>query len=210
MMSMFRKEETDSGSGEAGRKYGIRKELRNVRAGMDVNEWRSGSVLVAEKVMLIPELHRAGSVMLYLSMNDRREVDTAPLVSRIAAKGDMRMYVPFTCGETLCAASFSEGDPVVPGRFGQPEPVHASTCTEELPDIVIVPAVAVDREGKRLGYGKGYYDRYLSGLRKKGAPPFVIALVFSFQLLDALPCDPWDEKLDCIVTEKDVLRFYQP
>lgn len=189
------------------RKTSIRRELRNVRASMDVNEWRAGSLAIAEKVCEVPEFCRAGSVMLYLSMHDRREVDTFPLISRIASGGDIRMFVPFTCGESLCAVPFSEGDPVVAGRFGQLEPVSAKRCDDVLPDIVVLPAVAVDRKGLRLGYGKGYYDRFIAGLRKKGGTPFVLALAFSFQLVAVLPEDPWDEKLDCIVTEKEVLRF---
>lgn len=189
------------------RKTSIRRELRNVRASMDVNEWRSGSLLIADRVFQMPEFCHATSVMLYLSMNDRREVNTEPLIRRVAAAGNIRMFVPFSSGETLCAVSFSEGDPVVPGRYGQPEPASGRTCEHGVPDIVVVPAVAVDRKGRRLGYGKGYYDRFIAGLRRKGKTPFVLALVFSFQLVNVLPEEPWDEKLDGVVTEKEVLRF---
>ncbi|PWW83046.1 5-formyltetrahydrofolate cyclo-ligase [Prosthecochloris marina] len=193
------------------RKDAIRNELRNVRASMNVNDWRSGSLLIAEKAFQVPELRHADSVMFYLSMNDRREVDTAPLINLVTAKDTVSTFVPVSCDRTLCAVPFSKSDPVVAGRFGQPEPLHARTGIEEVPEVVIVPAVAVDREGRRLGYGMGYYDRFISGLRKKGGNPFIIALVFSFQLLDSLlPDDPWDEGLDCIVTETDVVRIYKP
>ena len=204
---MLRKEESGPSSKRAGCKDSIRKELRNVRAAMGVNEWRSGSLLIADRVFQIPEFHHVTSVMLYLSMHDRREVDTGPLISRIAAAGNIRMFVPFSSGGTIYAVPFNEGDPVVPGRFGQQEPVKGRSCEEVFPDMVVVPAVAVDRMGRRLGYGKGYYDRFIAGLRKRGGNPFVIGLAFSFQLLEFLPEDTWDEKLDCIVTENEVLRF---
>ncbi|MCG8342868.1 MAG: 5-formyltetrahydrofolate cyclo-ligase [Chlorobiales bacterium] len=207
---MPEEEGADSSLEKAGDKDTIRAELRNVRAAMDVNEWRSGSCLIAEKTVQLPEFRRAGSVMLYLCMNERREVDTAPLISRIAAEKGIRMYIPFSCGKDLCAVPFGKDDPVVSGRFGQPEPVYHEAGVQEMPDIVIVPAVAVDREGRRLGYGKGYYDRFVSGLREQDDNPLVIAFVFSFQLLDALPQDPWDERLDCIVTEKEVIRISKP
>ena len=203
---MSRNAEKGLNAKDARSKNSIRDELRNVRAAMDVNEWRSGSVLIAERTMRVLEFRRAGRIMLYLSMNNRREVDTEPLVRLIAVKGNIQMSVPFDNRGTLCAVPFSKGDPVVSGRFGQPEPASPETVVQELLDIVIVPAIAVDRYGRRLGYGKGYYDRFISRLREKGVTPFVIAPVFSFQLLDALPQDPWDERLDCIVTEKDVLN----
>ncbi len=191
------------------RKDAIRNELRNVRASMNVNEWRSGSLLIAEMAFQVPELRRADSVMFYLSMNDRREVDTAPLIDLVAAEDAASIFVPVSCDKTLCAVPFNNGDPVVTGKFGQPEPLDARAGIEKSPDVVIVPAVAVDREGRRLGYGKGYYDRFISGLREKGKSPFVIALAFSFQLRDKIPDDPWDEGLDCIVTEAEVIRIYK-
>ena len=187
----------------------IRNGLRNVREAMDVEEWKAGSFLIAEKTCRIPAFRHADSVMLYLSMDDRREVDTGPLISCISAEGKIRMSMPFISGESLYAVPFCKGDPVAPGRFGQPEPVNAETVVQKAPDIIVVPAVAVDREGRRLGYGKGYYDRFISALRKEGASPFVVAPVFSFQVLDLLPHDPWDEKLDCIVTEKEVINIFK-
>lgn len=190
---------------EAESKNSIRKGLRNDRAAMDVDEWGSGSLLIAEKIIQLPEFRRAGNVMLYLCMCERREVDTGHLIRFIAGESSKRIYVPLLRGNCLQAVLYSKDDPVVSGRFGQPEPDNMEKGVHGNPDIVIVPAVAVDREGWRLGYGKGYYDRYIAGLREKGEAPFVIAPVFSFQLIDALPHDPWDERLDCIVTEKDVI-----
>lgn len=188
-------------------KESIRNGLRNVRAAMDVDEWRSGSLLIAEKLFQIPVFRYAGSVMLYLSMNDRHEVDTGPLISLISAEGRIGISVPVVSGDSLCAVRYSEGEPVAPGKFGQPEPANVKPVLRKAPDIIVVPAVAVDPEGRRLGYGKGYYDRFISELRRDGANPFVIAPVFSFQVLDLLPHDPWDEKLDCIVTEKEVVNI---
>lgn len=174
---------------------------------MDVEEWRSGSLAIAEKLCEIPELRLAESVMLYLSMDDRHEVDTRPLISCISGEDRISISVPVVSGNSLFAVGFREGDPVTLGRFGQPEPLNRKPVLRKAPDIIIVPAVAVDREGRRLGYGKGYYDRFISELRKDGANPVVIAPVFSFQVLDVLPHDDWDEKIDYVVTEKEVLNI---
>ncbi|MBC8524568.1 MAG: 5-formyltetrahydrofolate cyclo-ligase [Chlorobium phaeobacteroides] len=185
----------------------IRRECRERRASMDSEEWRSASSLIAENVAGIQEFREARTVMMYLSMNERREVDTAPLISLCASFGNSSLYVPVTRGETLCMVPFNEGDEVTDGRFGQPEPVSDNGCADVLPDVVILPVVAVDREGRRLGYGKGYYDRFIAGLRLQGATPFTLAVAFSFQLVSHVPEDPWDEKIDCVVTEKEVVRF---
>lgn len=198
-------------SGEDGpaavRKDSIRKELRSVRASMDCNQWELGSGAIARKAFQLEEFRAAAEVMIYLAMEDRREVDTAPLIAAIASAGQMKMFAPSLCGENLCAVPYREGVPLVRGSFGQPEPLRVNREKEVFPDIVVVPVVAVDRTGNRLGYGKGYYDRFIASLRKKGKDPFVVGLAFSFQLLEFLPEDAWDEKLDCIVTEKEVLRF---
>ncbi len=188
-------------------KESIRRECRDLRASMNSGEWRSASRRISQNVAGIPEFREARTVMLYLSMNERREVDTAPLKSLCASAGDISMFVPLTRGDTLCMVPFNEGDEVVDGRFGQPEPVSDKSCADVLPDVVILPVVAVDRDGRRLGYGKGYYDRFIAGMRLQGAKPFTLALAFSFQLVSHLPEDPWDEKIDCVVTEKEVLRF---
>ncbi|NEX13149.1 MAG: 5-formyltetrahydrofolate cyclo-ligase [Prosthecochloris sp.] len=185
----------------------IRREFRDFRAAMNSDEWRSASCLIAENVAEIKEFREARTVMLYLSMNERREVDSAPLISLCSSAGDIAMVVPLTRGDRLCMVPFNKGDEVVDGRFGQPEPVPDKNCADVMPDVVVLPVVAVDREGRRLGYGKGYYDRFIAGLRLQGARPFTIALAFSFQLVVHLPEDPWDEKIDCVATEKEVLRF---
>ena len=188
-------------------KESIRRKCRDLRASMDSEAWRSSSRLIAEKVAGIHEFREARTVMMYLSMYERREVDTAPLISLCTSSGNSTLFVPLTRGETLCMVPFKEGDEVVDGRFGQPEPVSHEGCADVLPDVVILPVVAVDREGRRLGYGKGYYDRFIAGMRLQGAKPFTIVLAFSFQVISHLPEDPWDEKIDCVVTEKEIVRF---
>ena len=179
--------------------------MRNVREAMSVTEWEYCSAGAAANAAELPEMRRAGSVMLYCSMPARREVDTAPLVRMIGGGKERALYMPLCSGDTLCAVAFREGDPLTQGAFGQPEPV--GSCVDVVPDVLVLPVVAVDGRGNRLGYGKGYYDRFISELRRKGGEPFLLALAFSFQIVDSLPKDPWDQTVDCIVTEKDVLRI---
>ncbi len=172
---------------------------------MNVEEWEASSRAIAESAMSLPEIVRAASLMLYLPMTERREVDTGHLVRLIGERKGVSVFAPSCEGDDLRAVPYRDGDPVRKGAFGQPEPL--GECVEAAPDVLIVPVVAADREGNRLGYGKGCYDRFIAGLRRGGPGPFVVALAFAFQLVDALPGDPWDERVDCIVTEKNVVRI---
>ena len=186
-------------------KEGLRSRMRNVRASMNVEEWEASSRAIAESALSLPEIGGASSLMLYLPMAGRREVDTGPLARMIGARKGVSLFAPSCDGADLCAVPYRDGDPVCKGAFGQPEPL--GECVEAAPDVLIVPVVAADTGGNRLGYGKGYYDRFIAGLRRGGRGPFVVALAFAFQLVDALPRDPWDERVDCIVTEKKVVRI---
>ncbi|HVL79221.1 MAG TPA: 5-formyltetrahydrofolate cyclo-ligase [Sphingomicrobium sp.] len=88
---------------------------------------------------------------------------------------------------------FRAGDPLEPGPFGIMQPARRHPPVE--PDLVLVPLIAVDREGTRLGRGKGHYDRALARLRKSGAR--LIGVGWVLQLLDQpIPTDPWDIPLD--------------
>ena len=92
---------------------------------------------------------------------------------------------------------------MVDGPFGASVPALGE---EIVPEIVIVPLVAFDRQGGRLGYGGGFYDRTLEGLRARG-PVLAIGFAFGAQEAEGLPLEPTDQPLDMIVTEKDVLSI---
>ena len=87
---------------------------------------------------------------------------------------------------------------MVAGSFGISEPV--ATAPEESPNVLLVPMLAVDRQGNRLGYGGGYYDRTLKALRAAG-PVIAIGVAFAGQLRDKVPIAEGDQPLDWILTE---------
>lgn len=90
------------------------------------------------------------------------------------------------------------------GRMSIPEP--DAKARERRPDLILVPLLAFDRNGYRLGYGGGYYDRYLSEHRAKRSVR-AVGIAYAGQQVDALPHDDFDEKLDAVVTETQVIRF---
>jgi 5-formyltetrahydrofolate cyclo-ligase len=95
-------------------------------------------------------------------------------------------------------------DKLIPGKFGIKEPAQSSEILENI-DLLIVPGLAFDRNGYRLGYGKGYYDRFIA----KRKSFFSIGLAFEFQLLNNndLPYCDFDQKIDAVTTEKRTLIF---
>jgi 5-formyltetrahydrofolate cyclo-ligase len=98
--------------------------------------------------------------------------------------------------------NWSRNDPLKINKFGIPEPVSSKIF---YPDILLVPLVAYDSSFNRLGYGGGYYDRYIEKIEnvKKVVK---IGVAFSFQKISSIPINQYDKRLDFIVTEKEILR----
>jgi 5-formyltetrahydrofolate cyclo-ligase len=97
---------------------------------------------------------------------------------------------------------WSRNDPLKINKFGIPEPVSSKIL---YPDILLVPLVAYDRHLNRLGYGGGYYDRYIEKLEKI-KKVIKIGLTFSFQKISSIPINQYDKRLDFIFTEKEFLK----
>ena len=97
---------------------------------------------------------------------------------------------------------WSRNDPLKINKFGIPEPLSSKVF---YPDILLVPLVAYDSTLNRLGYGGGYYDRYIEKLDKI-KKVIKIGLAFSFQKISSIPTNQYDKRLDFIVTEKEILR----
>jgi 5-formyltetrahydrofolate cyclo-ligase len=131
------------------------------------------------------------------------EADPFPLMAALAAQGHP-LCLPRTEGRQIVFRTWKPGDPLVVGRMNVPEP--DAKAKERRPDLLIVPLIAFDRHGYRLGYGAGYYDRYLSEHRAKRTIR-AIGIAFAGQEIDELPREPHDERLDAVVTEERVIRF---
>ncbi|MBI2659134.1 5-formyltetrahydrofolate cyclo-ligase [Candidatus Woesearchaeota archaeon] len=93
-------------------------------------------------------------------------------------------------------------DNLIPGKFGIPEPIEAMKIAHKNIDLVLVPGIAFDKEGHRIGYGYGYYDKFL----RKAPKAVKIGLAFDFQLVDKIPKETHDVPVDMIVTEKRVVQ----
>ncbi len=137
----------------------------------------------------------------YMAM--RTEIDPAAAMAEAAAHGPVGVPVIMAAGQPLEFRIWEPDCPMVPGTFGAMIPESGEWMT---PEIVIVPLVAFDKRGGRLGYGGGFYDRTLEGLRKRGS---VLAIGFAYaaQEDDNLPLEQTDQVLDMIVTEQGVVSL---
>ncbi|HWA47993.1 MAG TPA: 5-formyltetrahydrofolate cyclo-ligase [Dongiaceae bacterium] len=135
------------------------------------------------------------------------EIDIVPLLSQLHASGHpIGLPVVVGKGEPLIFRSWHPGLALVAGGFKTEVPPHSSP--ELAPEILIVPLLAFDAEGYRLGYGGGFYDRTLEKLRKTGRKkPLAVGVAFSAQHVARVPRDHYDQPLDWIVTEKNAQAF---
>ena len=131
------------------------------------------------------------------------EINPLPVMAAMAAHGDVGVPVIEAKGAPLGFRSWRPGCAMQPGPFGAAVPVSGEML---VPEAVIVPLVAFDRSGGRLGYGGGFYDRTLELLRGRG-PVFAVGFAYAGQEADALPLEPTDHPLDAVVTEAEILRF---
>ncbi|TMV07841.1 5-formyltetrahydrofolate cyclo-ligase [Ruegeria sediminis] len=133
----------------------------------------------------------------------RTEIDPLPAMAEAAAHGPVGVPVIQGPGQALRFSRWTPEGPMKDGPFGARVPVADDYFD---PEILIVPLVAFDAQGSRLGYGGGFYDRTLEGLRAK-RPTLAIGFAFDAQEADRLPVEPTDQRLDMIVTESRVLSF---
>ncbi|PJI84989.1 5-formyltetrahydrofolate cyclo-ligase [Yoonia maricola] len=143
--------------------------------------------------------HRGVALAGYMAM--RTEIDPTPAMEEAAAHGPVGVPVIIGAGQPLKFRRWEPGCTLIKGDFGAMIPENGDWMT---PQIVIVPLVAFDRQGGRLGYGGGFYDRTLEQLRA-AQPTMAIGFAYTAQEDTALPLEPTDQPLDLIVTEQGVI-----
>jgi 5-formyltetrahydrofolate cyclo-ligase len=127
------------------------------------------------------------------------EIDIRPLLSALHERGH-RIALPVTPrrGEALTFRGWRPGDAMVPERFGTMRPIGDVL----VPDMLLIPLLAFDLSGGRLGYGGGFYDRTLAALPER----LRLGCAFAAQQVDAVPVGPYDSRLDAVATENGIVR----
>ena len=130
------------------------------------------------------------------------EPDTRPLLAALAENG-FRTALPVTVRRgPLVFRQWRPGDPTLPGAKNIPEPMASAQALD--PDLLFVPLACFDRRGHRIGYGAGHYDRSLAALRASG-PVTAVGVAYSAAQAPEIPDEPHDQRLDFILTERELI-----
>jgi 5-formyltetrahydrofolate cyclo-ligase len=147
--------------------------------------------------LVLPRLAGASVIGAYHPLKD--EISPLPIVAGLA-EGQIHGIPWF--GDRDARFLWREGPASEPSPWGVLQPPAAAEALA--PDVVLVPVVLADRQGVRIGHGKGHYDRALAHLREGGKPVLTIGLAWENQVIDdPIPADPWDMRLDAIATPKE-------
>lgn len=130
------------------------------------------------------------------------EPDLMPVIHGLLDSG-REVYLPVLAGESLTFHRFDPNAPMVPNRFGIPEPSDQPAMDVRALDWVMMPLVGFSASGGRLGMGGGFYDRTLAGLGDDG--PIKAGVAYAIQQIDSLPTEPWDVALDLVISDRGAL-----
>ncbi len=183
-------------------KADLRREGLALRTRLSVETPRAAAA-VAERVLALLTPVTGTIIAGYVTIGS--ELDCAPVLDALSATG-ATVVLPVTAGQgiRLLFRTWRPGDALERGPFGTAHPLPGAPVAE--PDTVLVPLLAFDAVGHRLGYGAGYYDRTLAALRL-ARPIRAIGLAFDGQEISAMPAEASDQPLDAVVTERRTLIF---
>lgn len=182
-------------------KQELRHRLLNWRRSVSSDERIDWSREITHQVLDWSVYREAGTIHCFRSMASTGEVNTGPLIDRMLHEGK-RVVVPRTGINGMESVRIAYDTPYERHPLGMEEPSSGEVVPDHEIDLVLVPLLAADRGGQRLGYGKGMYDRFLSTIHAVTA-----GLLYSQLIQETpLPTDPHDVPLDWLVTEKDILK----
>lgn len=173
----------------------LRKKMKTLRAALLPRQREEAALRVYQAVVQLPEFQQAQTIFCYAAA--REELSTAwiaaahPRVAfpKVLEDGEMKFY----CGGKMQA-----------GFRGIAEPQGGEEVSPQAGDLMLLPGLAFGKDGSRLGYGGGYYDRYLEACAIR---PICCGIGYEAQVLETVPTEPYDQTLDLLITEDKVRRF---
>ena len=176
-------------------KKALRQEIGAKKRALSAAEIEARSAVLAKKLFATEQYRAARSLYAYLSFN--QEVRTDPIIQRAWADGK-RVAVPKVVGDEMVFIWIDSFEGLAPqGAFHIMEPIEDGPVAGDATALILMPGLAFDPQGHRVGYGGGYYDRYLA------AQPHhpTVALCYDFQLYDHLDVDDYDVPVDTIIAD---------
>ncbi len=177
-------------------KNSIRERIKALRKNQPQNERRQKSEEICRRFVRMPEFKNAKVVSLYMSAFG--EVDTSFII-KTALNLNKTVAVPVIDKDDINLSLYTEE--LTAGAYGISEPARRIYVNPNDVDLFLVPGIAFDKSGNRIGFGKGYYDRLL-----EGAKGVKVGCMYDFQLVDIIPAEKTDIKMDYLVCESQVHR----
>jgi 5-formyltetrahydrofolate cyclo-ligase len=197
-------------------KRALRQVMADVRSRMGADERARAAERVSAQLAALPEVRRAASqgacVAGFAAV--RGEIDPAGALAEIRLGGARVAFprvsaddeIPAQGGWPRLRFHIAGAGDLTPGRFGISEPAAAAPeIAADAIAVMLVPGLAFDGQGNRLGFGGGYYDEWLTAAATR-RPGLVVGLGYDFQVVDACPADERDARVDCVVTDARVIR----
>lgn len=178
----------------------IRVNMKKRREAMPSDEVQAFSERIINKLLQLKPLLDARVIMSYMSIHN--EVDLGPAIEQLAGEGRI-LLLPRVEGPQIQAVRFGRGEEMRESPYGILEPLGPAWDVRQI-DAVLVPGLAFDYQGYRIGYGMGYYDRFLPQLRKDA---FLCGVCYEFQVIDCCAPDQKDHPVNWIVTERSELMI---
>lgn len=173
-------------------KSALRKQIREKKRAMTELEIQTASARLGELFRAHPMYKAAKTVYFYLPYN--QEVRTVPMLVQALQDGK-RVAVPKVYGEEMKFIYINDLSGIADGYCGIPEPVADGPVADDASALVLMPGLAFDPQGHRIGYGGGFYDKFLAD--EPGHP--TIALCYDFQMVDHLETEEFDVPVDCVL-----------
>ncbi|HPB79513.1 MAG TPA: 5-formyltetrahydrofolate cyclo-ligase [Sedimentibacter sp.] len=181
----------------------LRKRVLNVRNNMSKEDVKKNSNAIMDKITSLDIYKQSKVVFIY--MDFKNEVITSNLIKHMLSE-KKRVVIPYTdsINTVLIPSEITKESDLKQNSFGYYEPKSILPVNIEEIDLVIVPGVVFDKNLNRIGFGKGYYDKILNRLKPSAKK---IALAHDFQVLEDIPAEEHDVKMDMIITEKNIYPF---
>ena len=182
-------------------KAALRADAMARRDALSEAERAAGSARIMERAIAIIEPLKPAVIATYRAI--RSEVVPDAVTDWALGRGLVVVLPAVLDATTLVFRRHRPSDPLALGGFGTLSP--PPDAPEIDPDVILTPMVAFDRQGVRLGHGRGYYDRGVLALHARGLRPALVGVAFAVQEVGSIPAEPHDSRMDWIVTENETI-----
>jgi 5-formyltetrahydrofolate cyclo-ligase len=182
-------------------KFVIREIVKKRLAAMTPGEYSGFNLIIQKYFWGMERVRQANSIMIYYSIGV--EVETISIIQKLISMGKIVSLPVCTPSQSLIAGLITDIDQLITTRFGLKEPDPNQLISPEKIDLIVVPGLAFDERGCRMGHGAGYYDRFLSGQPNS----FKLGLAYDFQVLPGIPAESHDIRMDGLITPSGYKEF---